>query len=590
MTNELIHSVASVFSIGEGTVLNGDYKKYYVPLYQRGYKWTKTQITKLLTDIDTFEYQSGKFYCVQNITLVPNSNQDCYNVVDGQQRLTTMTLLLSALGERDLVKQKLLFPENSIREFTNKFLQEWIIAGKELPGSWESLIEIDINFDHQDIFYLYSGYHIIQNWLSDNKVEKEKLLLKLLNHVKFICNVIEGEKEEKIFGNLNSKRIYLDGADLVRAILITRVTKESAKEESVKNIVRINERRVRIGWELDHINRWWNQKDVQDYFRPFIQLKIAGDIHFDLEKHAINQLIILYGASKSWSELSLEKIEETKNTIELYHELQALHEELVEWYNHKEIYHYLGFLFHQSETKPNFKDLISYWRDGCKKNSQFSDYLLSQIKDDLFGEDDLEQIFNSEQNWYHDGRLVPILLFLDIIEALKENRNRLHVNAFLKKENDIEHIYPQTPSNEKDKKGYVKYLQSSNLKINDDNILKNKNVDDLKEDKLDYLIKTYSEIISTDAIGNLVLLYYRLNRSIQNKSYSYKRQRILNFYNDGHYIQPHTLKVFSRYFLDGDTEQNDGKFWTQADIRQNEEHMKETLTDFFKVNKVEEAS
>lgn len=587
MINELIHNVASVFSIGEGTVLNGNFKKYYVPLYQRGYKWTKTQITKLLTDIDTFEYHSGKFYCVQNITLVPNLENNCYNVVDGQQRLTTMTLLLSALGERELVRHKLLFPKNSIREFTNRFIDDWIISGETLPKSWNDLIASNSDYDHQDIFHLFSGYHIIQDWLSDKNVDKVAFLEKLLLHVKFICNVIEGEKEEKIFGNLNSKRIYLDGADLVRAILITRVTKESAQEESVKNIVRINERRVRIGWELDYINRWWNQKDVQDYFRPFIQIKTGGDIQFDLEHHAINQLIALYGSSKGWGELSLEKIEQTKNTVQLYHELQGLHEELVEWFTHKEIYHYLGFLYHQSGNKPNFKNLLSYWRNESKTKKRFSAYLLAQIKDDLFGEDNVEQIFSTEENWYNDGRLVPILLFLDIIEALKDNRNRLHVKAFLKKENDVEHIYPQNPSNQKDKIGYVKYLLSSNPKVKEDALLKHKKIDDLKEEKLDHLINTYAENVSTHAIGNLVLLYYKLNRSIQNKSYSYKRQRILSYYNEGNYIQPHTLKVFSRYFLDGDTEQNDGKFWTQSDINQNEDHMKQTLSKFFMTSKLE---
>ena len=83
--NELIHNVESVFSSGKGNVLTDNFQKYYIPLYQRGYKWTKNQIEKLLTDINNFEIQPGKFYCVQNITLVPNLARNCYNGVDGQQ-------------------------------------------------------------------------------------------------------------------------------------------------------------------------------------------------------------------------------------------------------------------------------------------------------------------------------------------------------------------------------------------------------------------------------------------------------------------------------------------------------------------------
>ena len=584
--NELIHSVESVFSKGEHNVLNNNYHYYYVPLYQRGYKWTASQIEKLLIDIDNFEQQSGKFYCVQNITLVPNSEENCYNVVDGQQRLTTMTLLLSALEKNDLVSNKLIFPNNSIRQYTNTFIQDWIVGNKDLADEWENFIEQNEDFDHQDIYHLFKGFQIINHWLDENVSDREMFRNKLLNDVKFICNIIEGEKEEKIFGNLNSKRIYLDGADLVRAILITRVTQEGAKDETIKNVVRINERRVRIGWELDHINQWWNQKEVQDYFRPFIQLKTTGDIHFDLDQYPINHLIALYAASKGWKSLSLEEIEQLENTTKFYNELQALHFELVNWYQHNEIYHYLGFLFHQSDKTPDFYKILNYWKEDCNTRSDFSNYLLEQIKVVLFGEEEIEAVFKSDLNWYSDERLVPTLLFLDIIEALKENRNRLHVDAFLKKENDIEHIYPQNPRTEKDKKGYITYLVELNKEILKDVRLKNSKINDLDENILNDLIEQYSEKVSTDSIGNLVLLYYSLNRSIQNKSYAYKRKRILDYYNEGNYIQPHTLKVFSRYFQDSNSDYNDGKFWTQIDISENEKHIKSTLAEFFNKIKI----
>jgi len=578
---ELIQTVASVFTSEEEKVLNAKYKYYYVPLYQRGYKWTKTQIEKLLVDINNFEHQPGKFYCVQNITLVPNEDMNCYNVVDGQQRLTTMTLILSVLGKKELVKNKLLFPNNSIRHYTNDFIQQWVIGENKWEENWEHFIEKDNNYDHQDIYHLFEGVKIIDGWIAENIKDREAFTHKLLNDVKFICNVIEGEKEEKIFANLNSKRIYLDGADLVRALLITNVTKEGSKEETIKNIVRINERRVRIGWELDHINQWWNQDEIRSYFKPFVQLKSAGDIHFDLEQYPINQLITLYAASKGWDYLSLEDIEQLENSTQFYNELQELHFEMRDWFQHTEIYHYLGFLFHQFSNKTTFYDILIYWRTECKTKTDFSNYLLKQIKILLFGNQEISDIFNIGRDWYGADGLVPLLVFLDIIEALKENRNRLHVEAFLKKDNDIEHIYPQKPRKENDKKGYLKYLTESNDKIILDDRLKNQEIFDLSEQILDELIDEYSENVKTDAIGNLVLLYNSLNRSIQNKSYAYKRKRILDFYNEGNYIQPHTLKVFSRYFQDSSSSYNDGTFWSQVDIEENENKIKGTFEIFF---------
>ena len=162
--NELIHCVEAVFTQDEENVLNANYSYYYVPLYQRGYKWTASQIEKLLDDINNFERQPGKFYCVQNITLVPNKKKKCYNVVDGQQRLTTMSLLLSVLDASELVEKKLQFPENSIRHYTNKFVKNWIIGDADLPDSWDEFIAHDSNYDHQDIYHLFSGYKTIEKW------------------------------------------------------------------------------------------------------------------------------------------------------------------------------------------------------------------------------------------------------------------------------------------------------------------------------------------------------------------------------------------------------------------------------------------
>ena len=578
---DLIHNVEAVFEESDSNVLTSKYNFYYVPLYQRGYKWTATQIEKLLLDIDTFEQQPGKFYCVQNITLVHNQVLNCFNVVDGQQRLTTMCLILCALGEQELVKNKLIFPDNSIREYTNTFLQDWILKEKKLPDTWEELIALDENLDHQDIYYLFLGYKTILNWFQSNDIKIEVFKQKLLTDVKFICNIVEGEKEEKIFGNLNSKRIYLDGADLVRAIIITKVTQESAKTESLKDIVRINERRVRIGWELDNINQWWNQDDVKNFFKPFIRLKSSGDVHFNLEQYPINQLLSLYAASESWDALSLERIEMVSSKTEFYHSLQNLHSTLVDWYGKTKIYHYLGFLFHQTEIPPDFVTLLDSWNSDGTTKDDFSDQLLLQIKNELFGENEIDDVFLKDKEWYYDNKLVPILVFLDIIEAIKPNRNKLHVKAFLKRDNDIEHIYPQNPRKEKDKQGYLNFLLEFNPLLADDIRLKDTAISNLEEPVLDELISDYSTNVSTDSIGNLVLLYYSLNRSIQNKSYAFKRKKILAYYNKGNYIQPHTLKVFSRYFQDSESEYSDSKFWTQADIEENEKSIKNILRNFF---------
>ena len=594
--SELLHNVKSIFSSEDGYLSTQNKEFYNIPLYQRGYKWTQKQVSKLLEDIDRFSPSSGKFYCVQNITLVPDS-KGWFNVVDGQQRLTTMVLILSALDEKEFVSEKVRFPHNSIREKTNEFLNDFITnpTGFDILDSypsWDSLIVEYPQFDLQDIYYIYHAYSTINEWLKELE-DIEGFKVKLLNHVKFITNYIEGEEEERIFGNLNSKRIYLDGADLVRAILITRVTQEETKSnpDVIKTVVRINERRVRIGWNLDDINNWWSKIGVQTYFNAWINIQSNGDIAFNVKNHPINRLLYLFAESENQPVLNLDFIEDYSNALELYKKLNNLNNTLKDWFNDRDIYHYLGFLFAQSsgKSKTYFKTIWDYWLNKCKTRSDFKNYLLGRIKTIIFGEKTIKELFEDSKNWYEgDSKtLVQILLLLDIIEVSKDYKEKLKSHAFFKKDNDIEHIFPQTPEKIKEKKSFIEFLLKYDANLYEEELLLKYDLRQDEEDyqiELDLFIEDYTRNISIHSIGNLVLLYDSLNKSISNKPYVQKRKRIMQHFNDGNYIQPHTMKVFARYFLDDQTSGLDLEHWSQRDIENNEKKIKLTLHNFFKKN------
>ncbi|MDP3929982.1 MAG: DUF262 domain-containing protein, partial [Bacteroidota bacterium] len=271
---ELLYSVERVFKdyLNNGQVYN-------IPEYQRGYKWTEQQVEQLLMDILDFETDGNDdlFYCLQNITIVEKGEN--LNVVDGQQRLTTLTLLLSYFNETSLVKNKINY---AVREPSNIFLQKVISNDHDfIPSilkspSFEDFIN-DEDFDYQDVFFMYTALRCMNNWfiLKENEpksLDKESYKEKLLKNVKLIVNRITGIEEQELFMNLNASRVHLDGSDLIRAILITRVAKQEMEEfdsSEIKTVVRLNERRVRIGWELDEINSWWSKHEVAHYFSAF---------------------------------------------------------------------------------------------------------------------------------------------------------------------------------------------------------------------------------------------------------------------------------------------------------------------------------
>lgn len=191
--------------------------------------------------------------------------------MDGQQRLTTLTVILSYLNEYELINEKLQY---NVRKETEEFLKEYIFKPNELKNiqNCEQFLENTSikgkDYDYQDVFYLFNAYKAIQTWFETYPNSVTAMKDKILNHVKLIVNLPKNIEEQELFENLNRKRVPLDGADLIRALIITRVAKKEIGDidDSIKQNVLINERRVKIGLMLDRINHWWADENKKNYF------------------------------------------------------------------------------------------------------------------------------------------------------------------------------------------------------------------------------------------------------------------------------------------------------------------------------------
>ncbi|CAN5419138.1 DUF262 domain-containing protein [soil metagenome] len=598
---ELLYTVKDIFS-SDGYLKQHGKEFYNIPLYQRGYKWKPKHAEKLLVDINNFNQHKDKFYCLQNITLVPPHHQDGFNVVDGQQRLVTLTLLLCYLGERELVKDKVKFPDFSIRHYTNVFLNTTLHQSvQELQTKdWEEFLTLNEDFDHQDIFHLFQVNRAIGDWFLRMSIvpgfSVEMYKEKVLNHVKFIVNNITSPiSEEKIFGNLNSKRIPLDGADLVRAILVTNVAKErSSRDETINDILMVNERRVKLGWEIDQVSNWWAQEKVSGYFTEFCSLKsdtIGNEEVFDTVKHPINLLYKLYAEIKGGEVLTLEFIESYNNNHEatsLYKAILKVHNTLKDWFQDKRIYHYLGYLFFQTEGT-SFKSIWTLWEEKPTRN-EFLDALKIRISKSIQLDDELIDFSDTTINWYYDNKYKKFLsrglILMDVIHALKGYTTHMPYFAFSKSNNDIEHIFPQTPKKPEQKQAYIEFLNKHIVKqaVDKFDLL---GYDDKKEDEtyqlsMDTFIDDQIKGYSIHSIGNLVFLFFRENRSYGNASYAEKRSRVIQYHNKGNYIQPHTFQVFVRYFNDQKNNNLDLEIWSEPDIKNNAKAISDTIQSFLK--------
>lgn len=614
--DKLLYSSKELFD----SYLHG--RKYSIPPYQRGYKWDTKDIERLLKDINEFSPNEDLdlFYCLQNITLV--ECKDYFNVVDGQQRLTTLIVILSYLDEYKLINEKLQY---NVRPETENFLNEYIFKSNEYIfksselrniQDWGQLLEIARNeekdYDYQDIFYLFNAYKTVQAWFKDNPDTVSVMKDKILNHVKLIVNLPKNIEEQELFENLNGKRVPLDGADLIRALIITRVAKKEVGDldDSIKQNVLINERRVKIGLMLDRINLWWADDNKKNYFHQFTKESNASDentISLNDVTYPINYLYKLYVLAYGKGVLDMEFFE--KKVIEdgFLEELQLLQRTMENWYNDKVLYHLILFTSiyagEKSEDSPtlNFKELLKQWKELYRKD--FIRFLKKRIAntevfDDLIKQSERSKEENEKtafsENWY-DKKLVMVSTLLDIISILSSNSAYLPAKHFKVYKEDLEHIFPQTPVGDriKDKvkqtqilKEYLEIINQSlseEEKIYIDDCDINWDDQNWKEGIKSRINDKIKKVIPVNSLGNMCVLHESVNRGYGNDFFLEKRIDIMRKFQDGYFIRPHVYDAFNKIFLERHDESIDMKMmnrWDKSDILARREYIIKRISDF----------
>ena len=616
---ELIYSIEDVFSISKNSFLKEN-QYYNIPEYQRGYKWSADNVKTLLDDILKFQNQNivdgkvnNKFYCVQNITLCSHTEdgKQYYNVVDGQQRLTTLIIILSYLEEDAIVKGKLKY---SIRVETDEFIKEYIIKRKiNLFQNWKELEKsLDNKFRRKDVFFISEAAFAVKEWFENDKLKKqlenkhEELSKEtILDHVKLIVNNLTGTNEEKVFSNLNGGKVSLDGADLVRGILMTRVAGEILGSDQNKE--RINEHRVRIGMELDAINLWWGNKEVEKYFRQLLPEKTEKTKSFDAKSFPINILYMLYFetiATKN-EEFSFKFFEYGRNEndsinddhLEMYQGILKLHYEMQDWFENREIYHLVGYLFNYFKGKEiTFKSIYQKWQKINSKDEfikELKSEIYQQLTKDQNGEEILDEkmrfeelkasICKLEENWFENSSLFRTLVLMDIIQITKsEKLSFLPVEFFRPNNEDKEHIRPQTPRKDKEESNFIDDWENFIVDLPEQvqkevkEILDKSQTKELIENDL-IAIRNIINRIGLNSIGNMVLLNLSVNRGYGNAAYIDKRREILNHYMEGKYIRPHTLNAFVKK----DCQTEDLNKWELVDIKHNAERISKEIDKYF---------
>lgn len=512
---------------------------FRIPKYQRGYRWTQDEVEKLLNDIYEFNADgtnSNEYYCLQPI-VVKKNKEDEYRIVDGQQRITTISLIL------DFISKNLEVPKINIK--------------------------YDIDNNKLDEHYKENAGKVIEEWILKRANELNKFKENLLNSTKVIWYELdEGDNEHKVFERLNVGKIPLTSAELIKATLLN--SKNFTRDSELSKI------QLALQWdEVEHTlqdDAFWcflsNDTDktstrIDRIFELYYGKFDAGRNIFEIFREKSGG-----GYQKEWNKI----YNFFRRNVDLFNDPRAQGMTgFVYYYYTKSPAKIKEIFFDEINNElRNKKDIIEKLKEYCRKTIKVED-----IEKLRYGDDEIKDILLLANigKVAFDGNQFPF-------ERFKINKNR---DAYEKIDYDIEHISSQTENDLSDEKERFFYLLSllivgsenesnkgelnkllqktAQKKIADkdweslskfwdttEDEIKELNFNKIKEKLNDDKYKKYKKYIDdddidTDAIGNLVLLDSKTNRSYKNSVFALKKDYI---FKSKDFIPPLTICAFMR--------------------------------------------
>lgn len=594
--------------------------RFFIPNYQRGYRWTQQQVIDLLNDIQDFNEEKDGFYCLQPLVVkqreenmldkihkadsleeVKSLLKGDWEVIDGQQRLTTIYILLTCLGMN--IPYSL---EYETRQSSAEFLKNM--------DSYDQNTNIDF-------FFMAQAKESVNEWIKkqfgSSGSNKNLYLEKLKDKVKFIWYETIEEDPIKVFTRLNIGKIALTNSELIKALFLN--------SSNFPNSIKLRQQEIASEWDrIEYAlqnDEFWMFLHDKGYDRPtridFILDLICEqntlNIKRFMKKEEKDKVIgtdgyrtfrYFYEYFKSMR-LCPEQVQANAETA--WGKIKSVYQTFNEWFDDLEIYHYVGFLV-ASRGKNPIGQLLFSWQGKCDK-TDFLRWLKTNVREETNKVDiDFQYKEDGSDKW----KCRPLLLFHNIQTIINQNkaqRNnakyeagvfyRFPFHLYKLEDWDVEHINSNTSNQEDDDNtrkewlmnvyiGAEKSIQENIIAyfdIKDDDTAKNAIFNNVKN--------VFSEpeqwtLEEKNRIGNYALLDSSTNRSYGNAIFSAKRRIIIGkdkgylipipkLNKDGKldvnnenkpanstFVPPCTKQVFLKYFSATNGNNN---YWTKEDAK-----------------------
>jgi hypothetical protein len=557
-------------------------QNFYIPEYQRGYRWTKDNVLQLLDDI--WEYRQERtnrhtFYCLQPIVVRETEWNDIdgnpvrgYELIDGQQRLTTIHRILTFILLERYRKVNLIergYPANL-----------YSIYYKTRLESKRFLEQDGYDKSKPDLYYMSEAYRVIKEWFQDPRRgipddvmdEVRRTLLPYSGtggniadqdpewSVQVIWYEIKDEtqKSEDLFTRLNRGKIPLTSAELIKARF---VNSDSFNGLSDQDKVR---RRTLLVQLWDEIETQLNNPRFWAFVsnNPRDQYSTKIEYLFDIAtKKSSLELDPLYSFIKFF-----QPKESTDSLWEKWLQIEEIYRTLLFWFNNKNFYHKVGYLIANGKSVLELVNL----KQSCTK-LEFEGKLDAMISQQIPPKwEDLRY-----DNGANKPKIIELLLLFNV-ELTRTNGNHYDYFPFEWYKNarqSLEHVHAQNiDAVSATRRAHWEQWLNAHLAA-----LEHIAIDRTKADEVEEIVRagienmTYQdfEVWSQEilalipreageeeeyhylhAIENLALLEGSQNASLSNAIFEVKRQRVIEMDKAGAFIPIGTKRIYLKYYAD----------------------------------------
>lgn len=562
--------------------INGE---FFVPAYQRGYRWKEDDVRRLLDDIESSRNKDDKAdYTLQPVvvrhrpadgSLGDTESSERWELIDGQQRLTTLYLIFLVMKDKGWRQSAAPFSLHyETRQRWNDFRTDVLDKA-----------ETNIDFHH-----LAEAYRCIADWFAqwgnDTSLEKKAIqfFIYLTEHVKVIwyeplaigsASPAEVEQESiAMFTRLNVGRIPLTDAELVKASLLTKVRENSPDREH------------ELAAQWDSIERDLQRPEVWAFVSALDKDSTATA--FPTRIGLLLDTLADKGKPPEHKRKSYQTFETLRTQIAgnpktFWQDVTALHAQIIGWMEDPIWHNKIGFLI--TSKYRCFANFVEAAR--LRRKSELSDWLTAEISKAI----DLSANRLDELRYDNKGHrpiLMNVLLLFNV-EALTLAGSRFPFAEHANEGWSLEHIHAQSSEGMDTEAQWREWLKVhlKALQALSDTTIPHERANERQKLESDIAaattriragknlageeffalhartVKFFDSGEPDHSIRNLALLSSRDNSRLNNAVFEAKRQVILELDRAGGYIPLCTRHVFLKYYATTGTEQL--HFWSDGD-------------------------